>query len=113
MAYRFGQRETPSGAFVLSALATWGSLRGFGPFAAATPNEALLLLQGFIAVTTVMAMLLAAAVAENRRAEADRSRLASIVRSSQDAIIGKSLDGTIPSWDAAAPSGVGSTTQGA
>jgi PAS domain S-box-containing protein len=111
IAYRFGQRETATGAFVLSALATWGTLRGFGPFADATPNESLLLLQGFIAVTTVMAMLIAAAVAENRRAEADRSRLASIVRSSQDAIIGKSLDGTILSWNAGATSVYGYTAE--
>jgi PAS domain S-box-containing protein len=62
-------------------------------------------------VTTVMAMLLAAAVAENRRAEADRSRLASIVRSSQDAIIGKSLDGTILSWNAGATSVYGYTAE--
>ena len=111
MAYRFGPREISTAAVVLSGLATWGTLRGFGPFATETPNESLLLLQGFMVVTTTMTMVLAAAVAETRRAEADRSRLVSIVRSSQDAIIGKSLDGTILSWNAAATSVYGYTAE--
>ena len=111
VAYRFGQRATATATFVLSGLAIWGTLRGFGPFAVGTPNESLLLLQGFMAVTTVMAMVLSAEVVESRRGEAARSRLASIVESSHDAIIGTTLDGTILTWNSAATSLYGYTAE--
>jgi PAS domain S-box-containing protein len=41
-------------------------------------------------------------VTERRRAEEGLSRLAAIVASSQDAIVGRSLDGTIETWNAGA-----------
>src|SRR5213083_3545402 len=45
MAFRFTQRETATGIFILSAIAIWGTLHSFGPFAAETENQSLLALQ--------------------------------------------------------------------
>src|ERR1700736_1936618 len=69
-AFRFAQRETATGIFLLSAIAIWGTLHGFGPFVMETENQSLLILQSSTAVLTVTAMALAAAMDERRRAEA-------------------------------------------
>jgi integral membrane sensor domain MASE1 len=74
-AYRFGPRETATASIILAGLAIWGTLRGFGPFAGATPNESLLLLQAFMGVTSVSALTFAAVVSEQRRVEQSRERL--------------------------------------
>src|SRR5438874_6545967 len=68
-AFRFTQRETATGIFVLSAIAIWGTLHGFGPFAAETENQSLLALQYWTAVITITAMALSAGMAERGRAE--------------------------------------------
>jgi signal transduction histidine kinase/ActR/RegA family two-component response regulator len=68
-AFRFTQRETASGIFVLSAIAIWGTLHGFGPFVGETENQSLLALQSWTAVLTITAMALSAGMAERRRAE--------------------------------------------
>jgi signal transduction histidine kinase len=69
-AFRFSQRETATGIFLLSAIAIWGTLRGFGPFVMETENHSLLILQTSTAVMTLTALALAAGMAERRRAEA-------------------------------------------
>src|SRR5881394_2539316 len=68
-AFRFTQRETATGIFVLSAIAIWGTLHGFGPFVRETENQSLLALQSWTAVLTITAMALSAGMAERRRAE--------------------------------------------
>jgi integral membrane sensor domain MASE1 len=68
-AFRFTQRETATGIFVLSAIAIWGTLHDFGPFVAETQNQSLLGLQSWTAELTVTAMALSAGMAERRRAE--------------------------------------------
>src|SRR6266571_3232452 len=49
--FRFAQREAASAVVVLSGIAIWGTLHGFGPFVRAAHNESLLLLQAFMGVT--------------------------------------------------------------
>jgi len=68
-AFRFGARETATAILLLSVIAIRGTLQGFGPFARATQNESLLLLQAFIAVIAVTKLIVAAVVAERRRME--------------------------------------------
>jgi diguanylate cyclase (GGDEF)-like protein len=67
-AFRFNQRKTSTAVFVLSVLAVWGTLRGYGPFVRPTQNESLLLLQAFMSSTAIMGLALAGVVAEHRRA---------------------------------------------
>jgi hypothetical protein len=68
-AFRFSQRETATGLFILSVIAIWGTLRHHGPFIMETNNQSLLILQASTAVLFITAMALAAAMAERRRAE--------------------------------------------
>ena len=70
VAFRFGPRETATAGLVLLGTATWGTLRGAGPYGGFGPNLSLLLLQAFMIVTVVTAMSLAAVVAERRREHA-------------------------------------------
>ncbi len=75
-AFRFGRRETATAIMILSGLAVWGTMRGFGPFARETPNESLVLVQAYISVMAIMGMVLAAVVAEHKHAEAQLRELA-------------------------------------
>ena len=68
-AFRFGKHEATAASIVLSAIALWSTLRGFGPFVRESPNESLLLLQGFMGVVTITALILAAVVSEQQETE--------------------------------------------
>src|SRR4029450_3744093 len=67
-AFRFTQRETATGIFIRSAIAIWGTMHGFGPFAGETENQSLLALQSWTAVLAITAMALSAGMAERERA---------------------------------------------
>jgi PAS domain S-box-containing protein len=101
-AFRFGPRESVTAIALLSGMAVWGTLRGLGPFVRESPNESLLLLQAYMVTMAVMAVPLAAVVAERQRAEAALGRVAAIVRSSDDAILSKTVDGVITHWNTGA-----------
>jgi signal transduction histidine kinase/CheY-like chemotaxis protein len=68
-AFHFGPRETATLTVLLAGWATFGTINGRGPFASDSENEALLLGQAFLAVNSVMALALAAAVQEGKDAE--------------------------------------------
>ncbi|HEX6571783.1 MAG TPA: MASE1 domain-containing protein, partial [Steroidobacteraceae bacterium] len=74
-AFRFGQREVATSVLLLSAIATWATVRGFGPFATAGDNESLLLLQAFMVTIAVLAMSVAGLVWERKAIERERSAL--------------------------------------
>jgi PAS domain S-box-containing protein len=68
-AFRFGRREATTATLLLSVLAVWGTLPGFGPFARPTANESLLLLQVFMGGLSMMNLIVAAAVATGQSVE--------------------------------------------
>jgi len=78
-AFRFTQRETATGIFVLSVIAVWGTVRGFGPFVGGTENQSLLTVQAWTAVLAITALALSAGMAERRRIEDELQQQKSIV----------------------------------
>lgn len=68
-AVRLGPRRAALAILLLGAIAVWGTIHGHGSFVHDTPNTSLLLLQAYMAVASVMTMMLAAAVAQRRSAE--------------------------------------------
>lgn len=63
---RFGVREATTAVTLVAAIATWGTARGQGPFAAASLNESLLLVQSFVGTVAVTVLMLGAALQERR-----------------------------------------------
>ncbi|HWI56340.1 MAG TPA: MASE1 domain-containing protein [Bacillota bacterium] len=68
-ALRFGQRGTTVVACLVAGAAIIATLQGLGPFAGANRNVSLLLLQNFVAVVTVLSLILAASVTQREGVE--------------------------------------------
>jgi diguanylate cyclase (GGDEF)-like protein len=68
-AFRFGRRKAATAICVLTAIATWGTMHGFGPFARDSQNTSLLLLQEFVGIVALATLALAAEVTDRKRAE--------------------------------------------
>jgi len=101
-AFRLGPRGVAAAIALFSGMAVWGTKLGMGPIVGQSPNDSLLLLQVAIAANAITFLVLAGAVAEHKSAEQAVSFLASIVESTDDAVIGNTLDGTILSWNGGA-----------
>jgi PAS domain S-box-containing protein len=111
-AIRFGMSGATLATLVIATIATTETAFGAGPFAHSTPFIDAVLLDAFFAVLTVSGMVLAAVIAERKRAQYEherlvrkqavmeaRLRLATIVESSDDAIIGTDMNGIVTDWN--------------
>jgi PAS domain S-box-containing protein len=111
-AIRFGVGGAALSTLVVATIATVETALGSGPFALNTPFTNAVLLDVFFAVLSVSGMTLASANAEREQGEREREqlvrkqaamearlRLATIVESSDDAIIGEDIDGIVTDWN--------------
>lgn len=75
IAFRIGQRETALANLVLAMFAVCGTLNGWGPFAAETPNMALVLVQSYLGIVSVSTLAFSSLDAEREAATAETRRL--------------------------------------
>lgn len=101
-AFRFGSREAATVLFLILLGAIVGTANGVGPYSASNQNDALLMLQTFAGLMSMMIIAVATEVAQRRRLDEQHARIAAIVESSNDAVVGLSPDGKIISWNPSA-----------
>jgi PAS domain S-box-containing protein len=78
--------EVPGAAVVsllISAVAVWGTAHGFGPFIKSTPLQNAMLLQSFLAITSVSGVILAAVIAERTQLIRKQSALEALAHSEE------------------------------
>jgi PAS domain S-box-containing protein len=111
-AIRFGVSGAALSILFVATIATVETAIGSGPFALNTAFIDAVLLDVFFAVLTVSGITLAAGLAEKEQAQREREqlvqrqaamevrlRLATIVESSDDAIVGTDVDGIVIDWN--------------
>jgi signal transduction histidine kinase/FixJ family two-component response regulator len=69
-AFRLGQATATLFTFLITTIAILGTVRGLGGFARADLNQSLILLQLFIGVVALTALVVSATIAERKQAEA-------------------------------------------
>jgi PAS domain S-box-containing protein len=98
-AVRLGPKGAITTMGLVSAIAVWETIRGSGPFTGQTLHESLLMLQAFLSVVAVTTLVLAAVVAERRKADAvaqeQREWLAVTLSSIGDAVIVTDTQGRV------------------
>ena len=111
-ALRFGIGSTALSILLIASIATVKTELGSGPFAGGPPLRDAVLLDLFFAVLSTTGLILAAVIAEKECAEDQRERLArqqaaievrlrlaTIVESSDDAIVGVDMTGNVADWN--------------
>lgn len=91
-AYRFGPKASSAAVLILSIVAIYGTVVGYGPFALDNPNLSLLLLQMFLGTISVTNLILAALEVTSKQAE---KRFRSMIEHSTDAIALINAHGTV------------------
>ncbi len=74
-AFRLGRRATAVAILLLTALALFGTLNGFGGFVRNSPSASLVMVMAFMSITAVMTMALSALASEYSVAEAQLREL--------------------------------------
>jgi diguanylate cyclase (GGDEF)-like protein len=74
-AFRLGRRATAVAILLLTSLALFGTLSGYGVFVRSTPTSSLIMVQTFMSITAVMTMALSALASEYSVAEAQLREL--------------------------------------
>jgi PAS domain S-box-containing protein len=99
VALRLGPPGAVTALALMAASALWGTTRGVGPFASLTLPERLFGFQHFTLLTAGTILILAAVIAERRRAEADaheqRERLHVTLSSIGDAVLATDSQGRV------------------
>ena len=67
-ALRFGPQGAVTTVFLISMIAIWGTIHGYGPFVQAFINESLIIQQTFMGVVSLTALILGATIQERRMA---------------------------------------------
>jgi PAS domain S-box-containing protein len=98
-AMRFRVAGAALATFVITGIAVWGTAAGYGAFVKHNPLHNAVLLQVFIAVTSVTGLILAAVVTERVRTEERMSEQAELLDLANDAIFVRTLDDEITYWN--------------
>jgi len=98
-------RWSPGGAIfaysIVAYIAIWGAVQGGGPFLVKSDNlkQAVLFLQAFIATIAIVALMLAAAVAERQQALVEVRRTAAMLRDREASLANAQRIAQLGNWD--------------
>ena len=75
IAFRFSPRETSLAVLTVSMIAVWGTINNTGPFIREDATLSLLVLQLYLGVTAIMAMILSVSVEERKRVKSEYANI--------------------------------------